>query len=163
MKKHVFFCLLLFGFLALHTEAQTLLNNRYWVKKVDSGYDKEYLDKVVKDTLSVRLKNAYFLSSKVKKENINRLTYLYIFRANIDLDFKSFPDNKSIYPFIKIDTTSLPYNVIIFKKKKYWGKLFLDKDFSDLEQMDDLDGNNKKIESRLYEFILEQKPKTLFL
>lgn len=163
MKRIVFF-ILSFAFI-LDVSAQNLPNSEKWVAKINNSYNKIQLEKVVKDSLIKCLRDVSVpRSQRVRNTNVNSLTYLYILCAKIETetDLECLPDTSSIYPFLKIDTTRLPYDAILYKKKKYWGNLHLYSGISDLEQIEDLDRNSRKRRSNLYEYILKQEPETIF-
>jgi len=157
-----YFPFLVLIFLTSLVKAQSVSNTSYWVANLNKSYNKDFLIKVVKDSLRKCLQDNY-LPLRFQKEDIDKLSYLYFFCAKIKSEVKEFTDTSSIYPYIMIDTTRLPFDVFLSKRNgNYWGRIHFDKGFSFLEQVSELDKHSRQKLSDLSRFIINQSPNIVF-
>ena len=131
----------------------------YYVKKINSTYDLKKIEAEMKDSLQKLLRENTELPIEVRNQDLNKLIFKPVFVYRLDFGSEVFGDTSSIYPYIKPDMEhQQPYEVLIFKKNRFWGLLFLDGDnmkFKTAAEINDYDIG-------LYENLLRQKPNTLF-
>jgi len=131
----------------------------YYVKNNNNAYDLKKIEEKMRDSLQKRLRENTELPIEVRNQDLNKLIFKPVFMHRLDFGSEVFCDTSSIYPYIKPDMEhQQPYEVLIFKKNRFWGLLFLDGDnmkFKTAAEINDYDIG-------LYENLLRQKPNTLF-
>ena len=138
---------------------------RVCVNKLSRNIDLKKTEKMMKDSLEKLLKIKTDLHMEIKNQDLSKLTFKCVFANTLQERAVVFSDTTSIYPYIEQDTTlHQPYQVLIFKKKKFWGQLSFEEN-NTLNFKPAIEFENDRFDKKsvgLYERILDEKPELIF-